>query len=39
MNIEVLNIEGLDQWLEEVRLATEHIDEDKFDNLINTFIS
>jgi signal transduction histidine kinase len=39
MNIEVLNIEGLDQWLEEVRLATEHIDEDKFDNLINMFIS
>ena len=38
INIEVLNIEGLDRWLEEMRFATVHIDEAKFIGLIKTLM-
>jgi signal transduction histidine kinase len=39
IEIEELNIEGLDSWLEALRFATIHIDEAKFDGLINMLIS
>ena len=38
INIEALNIEGLDRWLEEIRFATIHIDEAKFIGLIKVLM-
>jgi hypothetical protein len=38
IGIEKLNVEGLDQWLEQIRFATINIDEVKFVGLINSLI-